>query len=333
MNKHIINPEPMYDEDEKFYEDDDDMEINEESILKEHPSQYIKDDNKFVPLPATVNKLPAGYYKPIYTSYNDKVFAVKKNIASGKLYDLPNGLYKTLTDDITHFWESEARYRQFGNLYKRNILLYSIPGNGKTCLIHQVCEDIINRYEGVVFYIDDQETLEAYPKLMDKVRAIEPNRKIITIIEDFERLIGKEHNSSLLLQILDGSNQYDGVLTIATTNYPEKIGEQFTLRPSRFNLIVEYKKPDENVRRFYITNKLKDAGFDIEKIKDDIERYVQKTEGYTFDYVKEAIEGIYVTEIPEDELFERLNKSISMKGKYTTTERSIGRLGFLNSDD
>ena len=330
INKHIINPDTMYDEDEDFYEEDDDMEVVEKSMMKEKPSQYIKEDNKFLPLPATVNKLPTGYYKPIYNSYNDKIYAVKKNIASGKLYDLPNGLYRTLTDDIAHFWESEARYRQFGNLYKRNILLYSIPGNGKSCLIHQICEYIINKYEGIVFYIDDQSALEAYPKLMDKVREIEPNRKIITIIEDFERLVEKAHNSSLLLQILDGSNQYDGVLTIATTNYPEKIGEQFTSRPSRFNLIVEYKKPDENVRRFYITSKLKDAGLDVEKIHDDIERYVKKTEGYTFDYVKEAIEGIYVTEIPEDELFERLNKSISMRGKYTTTERNVGKLGFCN---
>ena len=320
----IIPPIDMFEEDDQSSSHDSLLEIDE----NQKPSQYIKEDDKYLPLPPTVNKLPSGYYKPFCNNYNDKIYAKVKTIASGKLYDLPNGLYKKLTDDITHFWENEAKYRKFGNIYKRNILLYSIPGNGKTCLIHQICEDAIHNHEGIVFYIDDVDSLRSYPKLMDKIRQIEPNRKIVTIIEDFEKLIESDRNSSLLLQILDGSDQYDGVLTIATTNYPDKIGEQYTARPSRFNLVVEYKKPDENVRRFYITNKLKDAGLDVDKLKDDIERYVKKTEGFTFDYVKEVIEGIYVSEIPEDELFDRINNSIKMRGKYITTESNSQKLGF-----
>lgn len=292
-------------------------------------SQYMLKDGKYLPVQDTVPKLPAGYYKPEVNRFNGEIYAAPKDVVLPKLYDLPNGLHQELLADIKHFWESEERYKKFGNVYKRNILLYSVPGNGKTSLINQICQQVINDYDGIVMSIDDEDTLQTYPKLMEMIRQIEPTRKIVTVIEDFERLIQKDYLSALLLQMLDGASQYNGVLTIATTNFPEKVGKQYLARPSRFNIIKEYKKPDENVRRFYITHKLADAGIDIDdKVKSDIEKYVKKTEGYTFDYVKEIIEAIYIGEVPEDEAFNRINSSIKKDGNYKTTENGFSHLGF-----
>ena len=169
---------------------------------------------------------------------------------------------------------------------------------------------------------------------MSKFRQVEPGRKIITIIEDFERLAKDEYYSSLLLQLLDGNEQLDSIVTIATTNYPENLEKRWTCRPSRFNLVLEYKKPTPEVREYYIYNKLKDGGVDVDsdKVKEDIKRYVEKTEGYTFDFVKELIQGIYVDDIPEDEVFERIEKARKHNGKYKVTEDDGRKIGFVNED-
>lgn len=309
----------------------DDYDDDEDDDIKKKPksSQYMLKDGKYLPVQDTVPKLPAGYYRPELNRYNGEIYAAPKEVVLPKLYDLPNGLHQELLADIKHFWESEERYKKFGNVYKRNILLYSVPGNGKTSLINQICQQVINDYDGIVMSIDDEDTLQTYPKLMEMIRQIEPKRKVVTVIEDFERLIQKDYLSALLLQMLDGASQYNGVLTIATTNFPEKVGKQYLARPSRFNIVKEYKKPDEEVRNFYISHKLADAGIELDdKVKEDIERYVKKTEGYTFDYVKEVIEAIYIGEVPEDEAFDRINKSIKKDGNYKTTENEPSHLGF-----
>lgn len=307
------------------YDDDEDEDVKK----KPKSSQYMLKDGKYLPVQDTIPKLPAGYYRPELNRYNGEIYAAPKEVVLPKLYDLPNGLYQELFADIKHFWESEERYKKFGNIYKRNILLYSVPGNGKTSLINQICQQVINDYDGIVMSIDDEDTLQTYPKLMEMIRQIEPKRKIVTVIEDLERLIRKDYISSLLLQLLDGQETIPNCLTVCTTNYPEQLGEQYTARPSRFNLVVEYKKPDAETRKFYISQKLIDAGVKLDdKINQNIERYVKETEGFTFDYMKEFIEMMFVGEVSEKDALKRINDSIDKKGKYKATENEPKKLGF-----
>jgi hypothetical protein len=66
-------------------------------------------------------------------------------------------------------------------------------------------------------------------------------------------------------------------------------------------------------------------------VKADIERYVSKTEGYTFDFVKEAIQGIYVDGISEVSIFDRLEELIKRNGKIKVTEDEAKKIGFANN--
>ena len=70
-----------------------------------------------------------------------------------------------------------------------------------------------------------------------------------------------------------------------------------------------------------------------ENVKADIERYVTKTEGYTFDFVKEVVQGIYVDGISEVAIFDRLEELIKRNGKIKVTEDEAKRIGFTNSED
>lgn len=293
-------------------------------------TRYVKHGKNYEPIGETKDILPAGFYYPVYDSYHNKCYFTQKELVMPKLYILPNDVQTEILDDIKRFWKSEDRYKQFGNVYKRNILLYSLPGNGKTSLINILCHKLIDEHDGVVVFIDNPSALSAYHTCMERFRDIEPDRKVITIIEDFERLARDDQYTAMLLQLLDGNTQFDNVVTIATTNYPQILEKRFTCRPSRFNLVIEYKKPNDGVRRAYMTMKLKDAGIDVDdtKVKKDIERLVGKTEGYTFDFVKEVIQGIYVDGIDEKALFDRLNDIIKRNGKVVISEEESKKIGF-----
>lgn len=301
--------------------------------------EYRKSGDRYEPIGDTIERLPSGFYKPYHDSYNDKYYFVTKNIIMPKLYAFENDIQKAIMDDIKRFWNSEERYRRFGSVYKRNILLYSLPGNGKTSVINLLCQDLIREHDGIIVYIDSNKELHSYSDCMQRFKAIEPNRNVITIIEDFERLAEDKDNAALLLQMLDGNEQVDNVVTIATTNYPEILEKRFVCRPSRFNLVIEYGKPNEDTRRQYITMKLQDGGIDVNdsNVKEDIERLVRKTDNYTFDFLKEAVQGIYVDDLTEDAVFERLNEIIERNGKYQVKEEAPTKIGFSNlghvSDD
>ena len=248
-----------------------------------------------------------------------------------KLYKLPNETQTMILSDVQKFWESEERYRKFGSVYKRNILLYSAPGNGKTSLIHMISNKLINDYNGIIIMINDGDDLAWYSKCVQSFREIEPTRKIVTIIEDFENLTASRQCTGQLLQLLDGNAQIDNMVTIATTNYPQQIESRFTCRPSRFNLVIEYKKPDAETRRAYMTNKLSEGGINVndEDVKNDIERLVGRSDGYTFDFVKELIQCIYIDGIDEDKVFERLNGLIDQNGNIKVTDCDKGKpIGF-----
>lgn len=298
-----------------------------------HYERYLKEGNCYEPIGETRDILPSGFYKPVYDSFHNRVYLASKEVIMPSLYVLPNDVQNTILDDIQTFWKSEERYRKFGNVYKRNILLYSLPGNGKTSLINIISKKLIDEYDGIVICIDSTEDLSSYRMVMERFRNVEPNRKVVTIIEDFERLANHENYTALLLQTLDGNGQFDNVVTIATTNYPEILEKRFTCRPSRFNLVIEYKKPNAEIRKAYIEMKLSDSGIDVndENVKADIERYVSKTEGYTFDFVKEVIQGIYVDGISEVAIFDRLEELIKRNGKIKVTEDEAKKIGFANN--
>lgn len=287
-------------------------------------TRYAVHDGIYEPIGLTAEILPSGFYHPCVNEYEGKYYFKKKDIIMPKLYILPNEIQVSIIDDINNFWENEERYRKFGNVYKRNILLYSVPGNGKTSLIHIICNQLLEKTNGVVICIDDVEDLNAYRDCMQRFRSIEPNRKVVTVIEDFETLTKDDYHSTMLLQILDGLSQLDNVVTIATTNHPEMLEKRFSCRPSRFNLMIEYKKPNAATRQAYIENKLADSGYDIttDEMKETISRYVERTEGFTFDFVKELVQGIYIENLDEETVFDRLNSLIDQDGNIKVTEES-----------
>ena len=218
-------------------DDLDDIELTENSNsiesedVKSNFCQCSVDGFSFVPTAKTTKILPAGYYT-IEMSQQIGYFFNKQNVITNKLYRLPNKAVDTIMDDIDKFWSIKENYIKYNRVYRRNYLLYSAPGTGKTSLINLMCQDLIKKYNGIVVSIRNENDIYYYHPIMKMFRTIEPDRKMIVIIEDIDNFVSDRYSSrssleTTLLNILDGNFKFDNTVIIATTNYPENLAEEY----------------------------------------------------------------------------------------------------------
>src|SRR5206468_3954681 len=83
-------------------------------------------------------------------------------------------------------------------------------------------------------------------------------------LEDVDSLIRDDLKSTFLNELDGLEEDYRGVLTIATTNHPEKLDAALLHRPSRFDYRFEFPLPNEDQRRAFVrhwTEKLRKIRF------------------------------------------------------------------------
>lgn len=269
-------------------------------------TQWSEHDGRYTAISNTVATIPSGYYT-IGFSNEIGLHFVKEEPKLNKLYHLPNKASDIILNDIDKFWTLESVYEKYERVFKRNYLIYSEPGTGKTSLINLMCQDLIKKYEGIVISINSIRDLEIFADAIKLLKKVEPNRKVIVIIEDIDTYC--DYNSRLnseLLNILDGNLKVNNMVIIATTNYIDRLEARYTNRPSRFDRVIEFPLPNEECRRVFIEQTVKSD--DISKI--DIDEWVKKTEGYTIDHLNELILLYFVFNHDEDEAFTDINKMV-----------------------
>ena len=323
----------MHNEQIKLYEEDSPVEDarpvpSDEEEVKIEPkfSQWSDMDGKIIAVSNTMKKLEKGYYS-IHFSQSLGMYFTKDSVELNKLYRLPNLATDIILDDISKFWKLEDTYKKYHRVFRRNYLLYSAPGTGKTSLINLMCEELINVYNGLVFSLSTEEQVEAFPDAVRRIRHIEPDRKIIAIIEDIDAFTQSSNRlNTLLLNILDGNLKLSGLVTIATTNHIEYLEERYTNRPSRFDRVIEFPLPNAESRKMFIEKTVLPE--DLEHI--DINEWVEKTEGMTIDHINELILLHFVFGHSEDDAFETMFAMTKTKGKLKN-KTSVNKkdLGFI----
>lgn len=153
--------------------------------------------------------------------------------------------------DISGFFKKETYelYQDLDLPYKRGIILYGDPGNGKSAMIrqlirsvHDVSKIIINPGIRNVTYV-----LSSLMKALD-------GKKAIIIIEDIDSLIN-DRNRSEFLNILDGVDIKSGVMFIGTTNYPERLDPAIMNRAGRFDRTYKIDNPTKDTRKAYFKSR------------------------------------------------------------------------------
>jgi len=306
MNKDLPNNDVENEMNKKPHEVASD-EFHESHIsgIKSGYVQWLFKGNKLVPIGTTSPVLPAGIYNVEWDAEAQQIVPVSQNIDIDELFILPNPIFEKILTDVRSFWNNRDKYQKYGSVYKRGILLYGIAGCGKSSIIMLLAKELISKYKGVVFTPQNEDQISSTIKILPKIKEIEPQKRIIIVLEDLDSFVGKDGNwvETLLINFLDGVSSCDGIVTIATTNNPEKLKDKITNRPSRFDRRYEIDKPNAETRRYYIEHKLHKV--DMETV--DIAEMVNKTEGFTIDHLKEYLLSVFVLGYSHDEALNEIN--------------------------
>jgi chromosomal replication initiation ATPase DnaA len=247
-------------------------------------------NNEYAPAYPTVPKVPAGVYEIGWNASLSTYTVKKQPFKTDELYHLPSYEITDILKDIDNFWDRADNYKKYNYIHKRGILMYGEPGCGKSGIIQLISQQIIKK-DGIVINVKDEEDVEKFTSFIATFRQVEPDRPLIVLLEDIDSLAGEgRHQTARLLNILDGVKQIEGVVYIATTNYPEKLQERITNRPSRFDRRYKVELPNEDIRRAYIQHKLNDD--DLDNI--NIEEWIEKTEGMSLSHLKEVVISVIV---------------------------------------
>ena len=296
--------------------------IEDKKIDADVPSCWSNlKNNEYAPAYPTVPKVPAGVYE-IGWNGNLSTHTLKKQpFKTDELYHLPSYEITDILKDIDNFWNRADNYKKYNYIHKRGILMYGEPGCGKSGIIQLISQQIIEK-DGIVINVKDEEDVERFTSFIATFRKVEPNRPLIVLLEDIDSLAGEgRHQTARLLNILDGVKQIEGVVYIATTNYPEKLQDRITNRPSRFDRRYKVELPNADIRRAYIQHKLNDE--DLKGI--DIEEWIKKTEGMSLSHLKEVVISVIVMGRTFEETIENLEGL-----KKTPTIKGGGKVGFGN---
>lgn len=290
---------------------------NEEKKLDQdsHTQWAIGGNGRYMPVGSTTATVPAGIYEPFATP---GMWGLEKmNIASDGIYTLPDMATETVLNEVNKFWASEDKYRKHDLLYKRGILLHGPPGGGKTVTVKLLMNELVRR-DGIVIVAQN---ISLAIQVLKAVRRIEPKRNLIVVLEDIDEIIN--HNGeSVVLSMLDGENNIDNILHLATTNYPERLGARIINRPSRFDRRVEVGMPGTAARRVYLEKKTTGGLTDAQ-----LNTWVKDTDNLSIAHLRELVAAVYCLEQPYEEVLKRL-KEMQVQVKAAEEFKRKGNLGF-----
>ncbi len=181
-------------------------------------------------------------------------------------------------------------------LVGRGLLFIGPPGTGKT----KTGRVLMNELDATFIWVSSRDfrhigPLRALAIGFSMARDLAPS---VLFLEDIDTWLRGEMEfvTDSLKTEMDGIKQNRGMITIMTSNYPEKLPPALLDRPGRFHHIVNFELPDEEQRKDMI--KLWAGDID-EKL---IDKLAERTGGFSGAHLKELVE--FAKMIAEEEEIE-----------------------------
>lgn len=238
------------------------------------------------------------------------------------------------------FLNSRNFYKEHKIPWKLGILLYGPPGNGKTLLIKSLGEhfnlqtedlsDYINR--GKISISEKEREIDEYNLSRETCYKLiyhsTPSPKLY-YLEDLDKKVFSKGGGDIplipvgeLLQTMDGVDEIEDVIIMATTNHRIDLVNALVARPGRFDFVQEIGLPDPNqIKQLIDFYNVKIGG--EEKI---IETLKKSSMAFTEKFLKSCILTHKKTDFEYEEVQEILNE-IREHAKLADDYRKEG-LGF-----
>lgn len=199
---------------------------------------------------------------------------------------LPGDLKQTLRDDLTSFFAARDLYQAYTIPWKRGILLVGPPGNGKT---HAV-KALINLLEKPCLYVKSfkAEYRTDERNMRDVFSKARRSAPCILVLEDLDSLLTAE-NRAFFLNELDGFAANIGIVTLATTNHPERLDPSILNRPSRFDRKYTFDLPGHSERVTYLLQWNASLQQIVQLSTEAVTSIATETQGFSFAYLKELV--------------------------------------------
>jgi AAA+ superfamily predicted ATPase len=196
-----------------------------------------------------------------------------------------------LERNLVRFIDSVELFKSKGLRGSRGVLLAGPPGTGKTLS----CKVLMNEIDATVMYVARDAVTEVgqITELYKMARRLSPS---VVILEDIDTLGGlgrDEADHPLLgefLNCLAGVEDNNGVVTLATTNHPEKLDWALTDRPGRFDVRLEFDYPDSAARLAILKKYL--TPFETKKL--NLKSITKRTEKFSGAYLQEIVQSSFM---------------------------------------
>lgn len=188
--------------------------------------------------------------------------------------------------------------------------------SGKSASLILLAKDLVAR-GGIVL----NAKMETYATMqaIQAIRSIENDRPIIVLLEDIDETL-KYQSESNLLSLLDGEEQTDNCVFLASTNYPETLPPRFINRPSRFDEVIRVGMPNDTARRIYLKSRLLEGDL----TESELDRWVAESEGLSLAHLRELVIGVFCFERTFEETLERLRKMKTVPSSSRDNDRGFG---------
>lgn len=199
---------------------------------------------------------------------------------------LPKGLLEQIERQTINFSQHADQLLKSGRSLKRGVLLFGLPGTGKTLtLMH-----LIGRMPERTTLLTTGSGMGLIQTVATMARQLAPS---MVVLEDVD-LVAQERTTPgfgarpvlfELLNEMDGLRADQDVIFVLTTNRPDILEPALAARPGRIDLVVELPLPDADGRGRLLD--VYSRGLTLDGV--DIQALVERTEGATPAYIKELL--------------------------------------------
>jgi hypothetical protein len=209
---------------------------------------------------------------------------------------LPPALRAQVRADFAQFFEARPLYQRYGVSWRRGVLFTGPPGNGKTHTI----KALVNALGKPCLYVRSFESQCGGEQ--GSIRAVFARAReaapCLLVLEDLDALVN-DGNRSFFLNELDGFARNEGVVTLATTNHPERLDPAIAERPSRFDRKYRFDLPDASLRAAYLALFCRPFEPEMRPSEAGLLGIAERTEGFSYAYLKELVVAAMIRWIGE----------------------------------
>ncbi|KAM3509123.1 hypothetical protein MY11210_006462 [Beauveria gryllotalpidicola] len=167
--------------------------------------------------------------------------------ASWEAVILDQDMKKALIDDHLSFFRSRSTCQDLKVPWKRGIIYYGPPGNGKTIAIKAMVHTLSKLIPKVpTLYVRSLASRsgpeDSIKEIFSRARQFAP---CYLVFEDLDSLVSDSVRSYFINEV-DGLQSNDGIFMIGTTNHLDRLDPGIAKRPSRFDR--KYLFPNPNLK-------------------------------------------------------------------------------------